>query len=203
MPPFFSLFLFFSRDSVGEVRVGRGVGARGWTTTSGVDPIACDSSSSSRLVFLRWSTMASSMSVVSWLLLIWAEGRGLGVVIEDSTRSGRSKTSKSSSKYITSNTLTASSSCVESEKITFSSIVGWLGSSTWWVPSGGGPMMNPGTSIYIECSLRILSFNNILGWLKAEGNGLVLEYYAGSTQLAVLVKEDLWLKNSIMIYLVD
>ena len=37
--PFFSLFLFFSSCSKREVWVGRRVGGRGWTATSGVDPL--------------------------------------------------------------------------------------------------------------------------------------------------------------------
>lgn len=43
--PFFSLFLFFYRASVGEVQVGRGVGERVWIAISSMDPFACDSSS--------------------------------------------------------------------------------------------------------------------------------------------------------------
>ena len=38
--PFFSLFLFFSRGSAGEVREEKGVRGRGWTTTSSMDPLA-------------------------------------------------------------------------------------------------------------------------------------------------------------------
>ena len=70
------------------MRVGRGFGGQGWTASSSVDPPACDFRSSSKLVFLHCSTMASGTSVISWSMLTWVEGRGLGVVIEDSARFG-------------------------------------------------------------------------------------------------------------------
>ena len=149
---FFSLFHFFSSCLEGEVRVWWGVGGRGWMATSSVDPPACDSNSSKRLVFfLCWSTIASSMSVGFWLLLIWAKGRGLEVVPRDSIGFSRLNTSKSSSSESTIwNTLTTSSSRVESKDITSSSTTArWLGSSTWWVPSGGGPVRNPSTTTSI------------------------------------------------------
>ena len=86
--PFFSLFLLFSKGSIGEVREVRGVTSRGWIATSGVDPPACDSSSSSRLVFLCCGTIASGTSTVSWLLLTWAEGSSLGLRFGDLARFG-------------------------------------------------------------------------------------------------------------------
>ena len=70
------------------MRVGRGFGRRGWIASLSVDPPACDSKSSSKLVFLHCSTMAFGTSVISWSALTWVEGRGLGEVIEDLARFG-------------------------------------------------------------------------------------------------------------------
>ena len=49
---------------------GGGVEGLVWIATSGVDTLVCDSNNSRSLVFFfLWSTMASGMSDVSWLLL--------------------------------------------------------------------------------------------------------------------------------------
>ena len=128
--PFLSLFLFFFRGSAGEVWEGIGVRDWGWTTTLSVDPLACDSSSSSRLVFLRWSTIASGTTIISWMLLTRVEDKDLGVMLKDSARSCQLNTSKSSSKSTTSSTQIVSFSCSASEEITSFSTVRWSGSST-------------------------------------------------------------------------
>lgn len=51
--------------------------------------------------------------------------------------------------------------------------------------------------------LRIFHFNDVLKKLKAGKDGLVPENYMGGTQLAVLVKEDLELRDSIKICFVN
>ena len=128
--PFFSLFLFFFGGLARKVLLGIGMGARGGMDASGVDPPACDSNNSSRLVFLCWSTMASSTLVVSWLLLICVEGRGRREMVGESTVSGQSNTSKSSSSESTTSNILTNSSCVESEEITSSLMARWPKSLT-------------------------------------------------------------------------
>ena len=116
--PFFSLFVFFFGYSKGEIWLRRGVGGRVWTITSGVDPLACDSKNSVRLVFfLHWSTMAFGTLDSSWLLLTWVEGRCVKVVPGDSVGSGWSKTLKSSSESRTSITLIIPSLGAECEEV--------------------------------------------------------------------------------------
>ena len=51
--------------------------------------------------------------------------------------------------------------------------------------------------------LRIFHFNDVLRKLKAGRDGLVLENYVGGMQLAVLVKEDLELRDSVKICFVN
>ena len=50
---------------------------------------------------------------------------------------------------------------------------------------------------------RILGLNDVLRRLEVVGDRLVLENDMGSAQLSVLVKEDLELKYSVEIFLVD
>lgn len=172
--PFLSLFLFFSRGLAGDDWSRRGVGGRWLTATSSVVPSACDSSSSSRLVFFRYNTIAFGTSIVSLLLLTWVKGRGLELMLEDSAKSGRSNTSKSSSKPTTSSTWIVSSCSFsfEPKGITFSSVVYCLGRSTWWVPSRGGLVINPGTAKSIKCSQGSLALIMFLGDWKLEEIGL-------------------------------
>ena len=134
--------------------------------TSRTNPPACDSKSSNRLIFgFIWSTMELGMSEDSWMLLTWAGWRCLKVAPGDSIKRGWLKTPKSSSisslESTTFITLVASSSGAR-----------WVGSSTGWMPTGGGPVRKPGAAMLIWCSWGSLAFITYLRAWKLVDIGL-------------------------------
>ena len=137
---------------------------------------ACDFRSSRRLVFcLHWSTMALGILDGSWLLLTYVKGKWEKVASRDSVGKDWSKTPKSSLKSslesTTSITLVASSSRTGFE-VTSSLEARWVGSSTEWVLTGGGPLRKLGTAILIWCSWGSFTFMMYLGDWKLVDIGL-------------------------------
>ena len=87
-PAFLSLFLFFSKGSVGETHDGRGVGGQGLTATLGVVPSTWDSSRASRFGVFLCSTTTSRTLVVSWSLFTRIADWHLELAPKDSANLG-------------------------------------------------------------------------------------------------------------------